>query len=489
MLDRPEPARREDPMHRVSRARLRRRLAAMLAGALLLGCGGGPEPGARPSFVVVLSDDQRFDTLGVVQREQGEAARFPWLETPNLDRLAEQGVRFRNAFVVNSLCAPSRAAYLTSLYGHRNGINDNATPLDPSLDTYASLLRAAGYRTGYAGKWHMGGQAEHPGFEWAASYTAKGGQGTYFDGTFEVDGVAQVTQGWVDDVTTDFAIDFLRRRRDEPFLLVVGYKAPHSPYEPESVPEPARGRYRDRAIGAAPNPLARARYAKPDPSGRATQKNERTRIYLELVSAMDASLGRLFDALDSLGLSERTVVVFASDNGRLLGEHGLSSKRSAYESAMRVPLIVRDPALGGASRGRVVDELVLNLDLAPTLLERAGVAVPAAFQGRSLRPLLEGAEAPWRSAFLFEYFRDANADAPAWAAPPTHFALRTTDAKLVLYPDRPEWTELFDLASDPGETRNLAAAPEGAAKLAELRAALVREARAVGLDPAAAGIE
>jgi arylsulfatase A-like enzyme len=154
---------------------------------------------------------------------------------------------------------------------------------------------------------------------------------------------------------------------------------------------------------------------------------------------------------------------------------------------MRIPLIVRWPALGGDARGRLVDELVLNLDLAPTLLELAGVAAPAGLQGRSLRPLLEGVPAPWRSAFFFEYFYDGSSKKPSWEAP-THFALRTQDAKLVLYPERPEWTELYDLARDPGETHNLAAAPEDAAQLAALRARFAEEARSVGFDPSSAGL-
>jgi arylsulfatase A-like enzyme len=472
-------------------SRLSRHLAplarAALVGALLLGCGRSSEPPSRPSFLVVLTDDHRFDALGVVQREQGEQARFPWLATPNMDRLAEQGVRFRNAFVVNALCAPSRATFLTGLYGHRNGVNDNFTPLDPSSVTYASLLRSAGYRTGFVGKWHMGGQLERPGFEWSASYSALGGQGTYFDGVWDVAGAEQQPAGWVDDVATDYAIEFLRRQRDEPFLLVVGYKAPHSPHEPASVPERARGLYRDVSLLPPPNALAKARYARPQPSKRAVGSGARARVYLELVSAVDASLGRLLDEVDDLGLAERTVVVFAGDNGRLLGEHGLASKRSAYESSMRIPLIVRWPALGGVSRGRVVDEMVLNLDLAPTLLELAGVAAPAELQGRSLRPLLEGASVPWRSAFFFEYFYDGSSKKPSSEAP-THFALRTPDAKLVLYPERPEWIELYDLAGDPGETRNLAAAPESAAQLAALRARFADEARSVGFDPSAAGL-
>jgi arylsulfatase A-like enzyme len=175
----------------------------------------------------------------------------------------------------------------------------------------------------------MGGQLERPGFEWSASYSALGGQGTYFDGVWDVAGAEQKPAGWVDDVATDYAIEFLRRQRDEPFLLVVGYKAPHSPHDPASVPERARGLYRDVSLLPPPNALPKARYARPPPPKRSVGSAARARVYLELVSAVDASLGRLLDAVDDLGLAERTVVVFAGDNERLLGEHGLASKRSA----------------------------------------------------------------------------------------------------------------------------------------------------------------
>ena len=206
--------------------RARRPMPAAILVTCLAACSNGAPDAGRPDFVVIVSDDIRFDALGVVQREQGSAARFPWLETPNLDRLAAGGVRFSNAFAVNSLCTPARASLLTGRYAHSLGILDNATPLDPATPTYASLLRAAGYATGYAGKWHMGRQVERPGFEWSATYP---GHGRYLDAPFLVDGSPVSSTGWVDDVTTDFAIEFMRRHARDPFLLVVGYKAPTSP--------------------------------------------------------------------------------------------------------------------------------------------------------------------------------------------------------------------------------------------------------------------
>jgi len=475
--------------------RARRPMPAAILVTCLAACSNGAPDAGRPDFVVIVSDDIRFDALGVVQREQGSAARFPWLETPNLDRLAAGGVRFSNAFAVNSLCTPARASLLTGRYAHSLGILDNATPLDPATPTYASLLRAAGYATGYAGKWHMGRQVERPGFEWSATYP---GHGRYLDAPFLVDGSPVSSTGWVDDVTTDFAIEFMRRHARDPFLLVVGYKAPHLPHLPESVPERRRGRYArvelrepSNASAAAPfgNDLLqhrkRRRSGKPPPKldlaptvqDGATGTGPGSRTYFELISAMDDAVGRLLDELDALGIADRTFVVFAGDNGYSLGEHGLVAKRSAYEASIRIPLLVRGPA-GAAKGGRIADELVLNVDLAPTLLELAGVAAPEGLHGRSLAPLLRGEAPPWRRAFLYEYFRE-----PRFSAP-THFALRTTDAKLVVYPEHPEWTQLFDLRADPGEERDLASDPSREEERRALHAELLRQARELDLDPA-----
>jgi arylsulfatase A-like enzyme len=453
------------------RSRRPARRPILLLAWLLLACSGGPH--ARPSFVVVLTDDHRYDALGAVQREQGARARFPWLATPSLDRLAAQGVRFRNAFAVSALCSPSRASFLSGRYGHAHGIRDNETPLGAELVTYASLLRAAGYTTGYVGKWHMGTQAERPGFDWWASYV---GQGRYFDATFAVAGSAQETRGWVDDVATDFAIEFLRRERAGPFLLVLGYKAPHGPRHSSSLPERARGRYAEVPLVPPRSADALAPFAKPRTRKRPPGTGRGTRTYFELVSAMDDALGRLLDEIDALGLAERTVVIFAGDNGSLLGEHGMMSKRSAYEASMRIPLIVRWPGLGEGARGRTVDEPVLNVDVAPTILDLAGVEAPAGLHGRSLRPLLLGERVPWREAFLYQYFAEPGFETP------TQLALRGRDAKLVVYAGHPEWTELFDLGSDPDELRNLAREPGSEARVAELRAELEREARALGFS-------
>jgi len=429
-----------------------------------------PSPAAtRPNFLLIYTDDQRWDALGVVQREQGEKARFPWLRTPNMDRLASEGVRFRNAFVVNALCAPSRATFLTGRYGHFNGVVNNHTPFPESNVTFASLLRGAGYRTGYVGKWHMGNQSgQRPGFDYSASFV---GQGKYFDCPVEVNGKATETKGWIDDVSTDYALGFLQENKDRPFALVLGYKATHGPFQPT---ERHKEDYAGEQARVVPNYGIQAIYngggkrqANPAPG----EKVPTNLGYFRTISSVDDSLGRVLKTLDDLKLSENTVVVFASDNGYYLGEHSLGDKRSAYEESVRIPLIVRYPPLN--RRGATADQMALNTDVAPTFLDYAGVPVPKEVQGRSLRPVLEGKPAAWRKAFFYAYHYEKNYRIP------TVTAVRTETAKLVRYPGHDEWTELFDLRSDLYETRNLIADPAAADLRRDLEAAYEREKNAI----------
>jgi arylsulfatase A-like enzyme len=421
----------------------------------------------RPNLLFIYTDDQRWDAMSVVQQEQGERGRFPWLQTPHMDRLAAEGVRFRNAFVTLPLCSPSRAVFLTGRYNHLNGIANNRTPFPENSVTHATLLRAAGYTTGYFGKWHMNGQrGQRPGFDFSASFT---GQGRYVDCPIEVNGEVRPSQGWVDDVTTDYALEFIRQHRARPFSVVVGYKATHGPFDPA---ERARERFGDSKVRPVPNLGLRPPYRVEanDPivkTGATTNLN-----YFRCISAVDDNVGRLLAALDELGLAQDTVVVFTSDNGYYLGEHSLGDKRSLYEESIRIPFLARYPRQ--FPQNRTVDELVLNLDLAPTWLDLAGVAAPPEIQGRSWRPLAAGRRTAWREAFLAEYFLEN-----AFPSTPTTIAVRTATTKLIKFPGHDDWTELFDLAADPYETRNLARDPAHAALLARMQAAFDREARAV----------
>jgi arylsulfatase A-like enzyme len=410
-------------------------------------------PVQRPNFLFIYTDDQRWDAMSVVQREQGDQARFPWFRTPHMDRLAAEGVRFRNAFVVNSLCAPSRACFLTGRYSHLNGVANNHTPFPVDNVTHATLLRAAGYTTGYIGKWHMDAQrGQRPGFDYSASFI---GQGRYFDCPIEVNGTPTDTKGWVDDVSTDLAIEFLKKYRQRSFALVIGFKACHGPFDP---PERARERFAGAVTKPPPNRTSTAIYRKSateqpqTPRGKGAGPVGGNLNYFRCISAADDNLGRLLAAVDDLGLAENTVVIFTSDNGYYLGEHGLGDKRSAYEESLRIPFLVRYPKLG--TKGKVVDEMVLNIDLAPTLLDFAGIAIPKEMQGQSWRPLVEGKPAEWRKAWFYEYFQERN-----FPGTPTVLGVRTKTAKLIKYPGHDDWTEVFDLKADPYETKNLALDP------------------------------
>ena len=445
-------------------------LAIGASGCCLFGrhgsCAESKQAQGRPNFLFILTDDQRWDTLGVVQKEQGEKGRFPWFKTPNLDKLAEDGVRFRNAFVVNSLCAPSRASFLTGQYGHHNGVRDNHTEFPAGNITYASALRAAGYTAGYIGKWHMGKQSgQRPGFDYSASFIS---QGKYFNCPFEINGVKTDTQGWVDDVSTEYALQFLRKNKDKPFVLAIGFKTTHGPFQP---PERAKSRFEGENARTVPNLDVTASYKAGAVQEKGKQKKEpqkgdspSTNLgYFRCISAMDDNVGRLLNELDELGQADNTVVVFAGDNGYYLGEHGLGDKRSAYEESLRIPLLLRYPKLG--IKGKLADQMVLNIDLAPTFLDFAGAAVPEKMQGRSWKPLLEGNAAGWRQSYYYEYFVEQQYSIPHVQA------IRTEQAKLIKYPGHEEWTELFDLSADPYETKNLISDPAKA----ELRQKLEAE--------------
>jgi arylsulfatase A-like enzyme len=427
----------------------------------------------RPNFLFVYTDDQRWDAMGCVQREQGEAARFPWFRTPNMDRLAAEGVRFRNAFVVNSLCAPSRACFLSGQYNHENGVVNNHMEFPLGDVTSSALLAKAGYRTAYFGKWHHKMQKERPGFQYVASFL---GQGEYYDCPFNVNGVMTPTRGRVDDVSTDYLIAYLKdhvaHHNGEPFDVVLGYKAPHDPRTPA---EEDRGLYAGESVRPAPNALPLAPFLPKDQAARikSQQVGDERLNYFRSITSADRSFGRLLDALDHLGLADDTVVIFTTDNGYYMGEHGLNDKRSAYEESMRIPLILRWPK--GVAKGKTEDAMVTNVDLAPTLLDLAGVPVPKEMQGRSWRPLLSAPATfrDWRHAFFYEYFFET------YYGNPTTLAVRTDDAKLIKYPGHDEWTELFDLQHDSGETHNLYNDPAAKDLRARMEAEFDKQAKAV----------
>lgn len=412
--------------------------AASLALGDMLGCARGGD-GRRPNILLVLTDDVRHDAMGCA----GDAR----LQTPHLDRLAKDGVRFSNAFVTSSLCSPSRASMLTGCYAHRHGVVDNISRApDRSCPTFAQMLQQAGYETAYFGKWHMLARATpRVGFDRWISFTS---QGEYVRNTMNVDGEWKLVLNYITDELTDRAVDFIAQERQKPFLLVVGHKAAHAPFAPATR---HATRYADVDFtqpAAGGDELAR----KPDWGGRAADAPtpDELRDYHRCLLAVDESMGRLVAALKESGQLDNTLIVYTSDNGLLLGEHGgLRDKRAAYEASIRVPLLARHPRL--LPRGKVCAEVALGLDLMSTFCEAAGIAPAATNQGRSLLPLARGERG--RDDFLYEYFREEG-------NVPTCLAVRTRDWKYVTYPEDPSLQpELYDLGADPGERVNLAGAP------------------------------
>ena len=454
----------------------------LLSGTALLAQKQNDLKTSRPNIIFIYTDDQRFDALSVVQKEQGSSAGFPWFQTPNLDRLASEGVRFRNAFVINSLCSPSRSTLLNSRYNHLNGIANNHTGLKDTTVTYATELHNAGYQTAFFGKWHMGNEkGKRPGFDYSASFI---GQGKYEDCPIEINGVAQASKGWVDDVSTTNAVNYIKENKDKTFLLTLAFKSGHGPFQPplrhkdtfadvtltkpasENLSSPYKGQVdAGRRNGEA--------VAQQNNGGSWTDNNDqKIRNYFRTLKAIDENVGRVLATLDSLHLDQNTVVIFSSDNGFFFGEHGLGDKRAAYEESIRIPLLVRYPAR--FPKAKKIDKIVLNLDAAPSILDLAGVKPPHSFQGKSWVPLVEDKAKDWRTSFLYEYFYETGFNTP------TIKAVRTETGKLIPYPGEDGWSELYDLAKDPGESNNLYNAASGSKLKAQLQNELTKQEKAVG---------
>ncbi len=464
---------------------LGRTLAALGILGFVQGCAGTPEEGkAPPDVVFILTDDQRWDAMS--------GAGHPFLRTPHLDRLAAEGARFANAFVTASLCSPSRASYLSGLYPFAHGVLNNFTDFPKDLPSFPRRLREAGYETAYIGKWHMGEDDDQPrpGFDHWVSHK---GQGAYLDTTFNVDGERQELKGYYTRVVTEKAVEWIRRPRAKPFLLILGHKAPHSPNVPEEkykdlyqavdvrYPEsafrledkPQWVRERISTWHGIHGPLWGFRKQYPDPSPEGVKAfAEFVRAYHATVKSVDDSVGEVYRALAETGRLDRTLLVFAGDNGFFLGEHGMMDKRTMHEPSIRVPFLVRYPPL--VRRPRVVNEMVLNVDLAPSVLEICGAPPLPRAHGISWRRLLEGDARGWRKSFFYAYNYEKE-----FPYTPNVRGLRTEEWKYVRYPhgdggpDRHK-AELYDLREDPGETRNriddLAAAGKARDLQAELQA-------------------
>jgi arylsulfatase A-like enzyme len=451
-----------------------------------------PVSDARPNILFVMADDHAAHAISAYGSRINR--------TPGIDRIAGEGMRLDACFCTNSLCSPSRAAILTGTYNHINGVTSNSSQFDARQPTFVSLLHAAGYQTFLSGKWHLGHGGIHDPVAFD-QWSVLPGQGRYHDPEFLEPGEGTITRpGYVTDLITDRAIAWLSDRdRSRPFCALVQHKAPHEPWEPD---ERHADRYGD---GGVPEPPT----LRDDYSGRATPAREATmRIvrdmpeedfksflppgltedeelrwkyqryiqdYLRCVDALDENVGRLLDFLDDDGIASETMVVYTSDQGFFLGDHGWYDKRFMYEESLRMPMLVRYPP--EVPPGSVTSRMALNVDFAPTFLGLAGVPIPDFMQGRALRPVLRGEEpADWRTSMYYRYWIHMDVMHNVWA----HYGVRTDRYKLVYYyaqacgtsgakdePRPPEW-ELFDLEQDPQELRSVYSDPAYADVVREL---------------------
>lgn len=417
----------------------------------------------RPNIVFILVDDLRFDALS--------STGHPFIKTPNIDRVAREGLTFRNAFVTTPLCSPSRASFLTGRYAHAHKVidNQNNNALSHQLITFPRLLQEANYETAYVGKWHMGNDdTPRPGFNRWVSFK---GQGVYVDPIINADGKSAKAEGYMTDILSDHAAEFIRRPRSKPFAVYLAHKAVHGPFTPA---DRHKELFANQSIRRQPNakdtlegkPALQRKVGNLPPIGPGTGSNdELIRNQLRCLMSIDEGVGRVLKALQETEQLDNTIIIFTSDNGYFWGEHGLSDKRAAYEESIRIPLLVRYPKLIKAGSKR--DELALSIDVAPTLLELAGAKVPAEMHGRSLLSLFKGERKGWRKSFLSEYFAEAGQPRlPNWQA------VRSERWKYIHYTDLEGMNELYDLKVDPYEMKNLINDPRARKSLEEMRAEL-----------------
>jgi N-acetylglucosamine-6-sulfatase len=394
----------------------------------------------RPNTLFILIDDLRFNALACLGH--------PWLVTPNIDRLAKEGMTFTNAFVTTPLCSPSRASYLTGRWAHSHGVLDNTghNELSHKLVTFPALQQKAGYETAYVGKWHMGNDdSARPGFDHWVSFK---GQGQYFDPVINVNGTAAKQEGLMTDILTNHAVEVLKRPRQKPFSLYLAHKAVHAPFTP---PDRHKGLYANAEIPRHPNKDDRGSVAvhrDPKAAG-AGPADEVVRNQMRLLAAVDEGLGEILKTLESTGQLDNTLILFTSDNGYFHGDHGLGDKRAAYDEALRIPMLARYPAWIKA--GSKSDAMVLNADIAPTLLEASGAGPGPQMKGKSFAAILKGKTPKnWRKDFYSEYFEEKQfSRVPSW------HAVRAERWKYVAYKEHPEWNELYDLKVDPYEMKNV----------------------------------
>ncbi|MCW9708079.1 sulfatase family protein [Fodinibius salsisoli] len=483
-------------------------MSMFLVAVVLVGCMGksgnsSEDPKEKPNIIFIMSDDHAYQAIG------SYGSRIN--KTPNIDRIAEEGMRFENSFVTNSICAPSRAVLLTGKYSHMNGHIDNSTEFDGSQVTFPKILQKNGYETAMIGKWHL--KSQPTGFDY---WNVLPGQGYYYNPDFIEMGDTVRQEGYVTDLITDVSLNWLKKRKDDqPFLLVLGHKAPHrnwmpgpdhlNDYNGEEIPLPEtfyddyqtrsaaakeqymeigevmgpgydlklseeegstkivrQGRWwaqpykrmnaKQREVWDAAYQPRNDAFHRQDLSGKKLEEWKYQRYikdYLLTIASVDDNVGRVLDYLEEEGLTENTIIVYTSDQGFYLGEHGWFDKRWMYEQSLRMPLLMRYD--GHIPAGSVTDQFALNLDFAPTFLDYAGIDITESMQGRSLRPVLEN-KAPddWRQSMYYHYY-----EYPGPHQVKRHYGIRTDRYKLIhFYYDIDAW-ELYDLKEDPNELNNV----------------------------------
>ena len=419
--------------------------------------------GAKPRNVVfILADDHRYDAMSFMGH--------PFARTPQLDAMARNGVHLKNALVTTSLCSPSRASILTGLYTFRHRVIDNNRPIPEGTVYFPQYLQKAGYATAFIGKWHMGGDSDEarPGFDHWISFR---GQGNYLppspDYTLNVNGRRVKQKGYITDELTDYAVEWLaqQKAREKPFFLYLSHKAVHANFTPAERHDgklaklPFKRAATEAKQSAATN---RPRWLEDQrnswhgvdfPYHSSLDIENYYKRYCETLSAVDDGIGRVMEQLKKMGIHDETLVVYMGDNGFMFGEHGLIDKRVAYETSIRVPMLMQCPDL--FKGGTVIDQVVANIDIAPTILEVAGVVRPPHMDDRSFIPLAQGKSIPWRDYFLYVYYWEKN-----FPQSPTVFSLRGDRYKYITYYGLWDADELYDLKSDPSESKNLLYDPE-----------------------------
>jgi arylsulfatase A-like enzyme len=471
----------------------------------LLGAASAAQaaPRKQPNILYIMADDHAAHAISAYGSRINK--------TPNIDRLAAGGMRMNNVFCTNSICTPSRAAILTGQYSHRNGVYTLNDQLDPKRNQVAKELRNAGYQTAMIGKWHL--VTEPQGFD---HWNILPGQGVYYDPVFIDRDGKKKHPGYCTDLIADFSLDWLKKRdKSKPFFLMCHHKAPHRPWDPapkyaklfdgQTIPEPDNlyDRYEGKPKSVADVKMrvgedsVERDVKRPIPAdlkGDALRKwayQYYIKDYLRCIQSVDDNVGRMLDFLEEDGSANDTIVVYTSDQGFFLGDHGWYDKRLMYEESLRMPFLVRYPA---AIRPRSVnDDIVLNIDFAPMFLDYAGAKAPAEMQGRGFRANLEGrTPANWRQSMYYRYWMHNSNDHHV----PAHYGVRTKDWKLIYYYGKPlgmrgaqdpatepDW-ELFDMKRDPREMKNLYRDPAHAGTVKKLKAELERVQKEAGDQPA-----